>query len=105
MFPCSGGNFFFERSYPLCIYFPPLFASRNNTFFFTTGSYLSILSGREARGRTVVRKYPVIAMEISRTAIVRDLAFFAMLFKAECEVWNTGGGQQCSCGRTNDLSE
>lgn len=77
------------------IYLDPLrFCSRNKTFFFTaalyqhemgvvasemisdspTGSYLSMLSGRCCRGRVKVLKYPVMAMEIRRTAIVRDLA-------------------------------
>lgn len=35
--------------------FPPLVASRNSTFFFTTGSYLSMLRGRCTRGRIIVR--------------------------------------------------
>lgn len=34
---------------------PPFVASKNRTFFFTTGSYLSMLSGRCVRGRIIVR--------------------------------------------------
>ena len=51
---------------------PPLVASRNSTFFFTTGSYLSMLSGRCVRGLIIVRKKPVMAMEIRRIGTVRD---------------------------------
>ena len=55
-------------------HFPPLFCSKKRTFFFTTGSYFSIERGREARGRTIVRKKPVMAMLMRRTAIVRDFS-------------------------------
>jgi hypothetical protein len=55
-------------------HFPPLFCSKNRTFFFTTGSYFSIERGREARGRTIVRKKPVMAMLMRRTAMVRDFS-------------------------------
>ena len=51
---------------------PPLVASRNSTFFFTTGSYLSMLRGRCVRGLIIVRKKPVMAMEIRRIGTVRD---------------------------------
>jgi hypothetical protein len=60
-------------------HFPPLFCSKNRTFFFTTGSYFSIERGREARGRTIVRKKPVMAMLMRRTAIVRDFSMTGML--------------------------
>jgi hypothetical protein len=55
-------------------HFPPLFCSKKRTFFFTTGSYFSIERGREARGRTIVRKKPVMAILMRRTAIVRDFS-------------------------------
>ena len=60
-------------------HFPPLFCSKNRTFFFTTGSYFSIERGREARGRTIVRKKPVMAMLMRRTAIVRDFSMTGTL--------------------------
>lgn len=52
----------------------PLFCSRNNTCFLTTGSYFSMLNGLLVLGLTYVLKKPVIAMEMRRTAIVRVLA-------------------------------
>jgi hypothetical protein len=60
-------------------HFPPLFCSKNRTFFLTTGSYFSIERGREARGRTIVRKKPVMAMLMRRTAIVRDFSMTGTL--------------------------
>jgi hypothetical protein len=60
-------------------HFPPLFCSKNRTFFFTTGSYFSIERGREARGRTIVRKKPVMAMLMRRTAMVRDFSMIGTL--------------------------
>ena len=47
-------------------------------------------SGRDVRGRVSVRKNPVIAIEISRTDITRDLAFFAILWSCAEEVSRAG---------------
>ena len=65
-------------SYRARIHFFPLFASKKSTCLLTTGSYFIILNGRLVRGLTRVRKYPVIAIEIRRTLIVRDLGFLAI---------------------------
>jgi len=62
-------------------------ASKNSTFFLTTGSYFSILNGLLVLGLTYVLKKPVMAMLMSRTAIVRD---FAASLLAQSHLQRTG---------------